>query len=248
MAADGNSLLEDKAGDKVADKAEDKAADKVADNAEDKAEDKAYVDYSCVAFTDLLASKAPVPGGGGASSLVGAVGIALGSMVGSLTVGKKKYAGVQDDIVALMAEAESLRSDLLTLVGRDAEVFEPLAKAYRLPGDTEEQRAIKDSVMEDALVAACLVPLEIMEKCCRAIEVTAGFADKGSALAISDAGAAAVLCRAALEGASLNVFINTKTMKDRERAASFNKKAESMLEKYVPMAEDIFARVRVKVG
>lgn len=210
--------------------------------------DKAFIDYSCVDFVNVLASKAPVPGGGGASSLVAAVGIALGSMVGSLTLGKKKYADVQSDIEALMDEAKGLREDFLELVGRDAEAFGPLAKAYGMPKDTEEQRADKDRVMEAALVDACLVPIEIMEKCCRAIEVIAGFAEKGSAIAISDAGVASACCRGALEGASLNVFINTGAMKDRKVADSFNQRANAMLEKYVPMAEEIFARVRSKVG
>lgn len=215
------------------------------DNASKKATD--FIDHSCAAFTEALASKAPVPGGGGASSLVAAIGIALGSMVGSLTLGKKKYADVQNDIEVLMGEAEELRKAFLNLVGRDAEVFEPLSRAYALPKDTEEQLAERDRVMEEALADACLVPLEIMEKCCRAIEVIAGFAQKGSAIAISDAGVAAACCRGALEGASLNVFINTKAMKNRETAESFNERADAMLDKYVPMAEEIFINVRGKL-
>lgn len=206
-----------------------------------------FTNKSCKEFVDALASKAPVPGGGGASSLVGAIGVALGSMVGSLTLGKKKYADVQEDMEALMAEAEGIRETLLRLVDRDAEVFAPLARAYGMPKDTEEQREEKDRVMEDALWEACSVPLEIMECCCHAIEVISEFAKKGSVIAISDAGVAAACCRAALEGASLNVFINTKAMKIRERAGVCNAKAIYLLDKYVPMAEKIYSEVRESI-
>ena len=199
---------------------------------------------SCEAFVEVLASKAPVPGGGGASALVGAIGTALGNMVGSLTLGKKKYADVEADIVALKGRADRLQAELLELVQKDAEMFEPLSKAYGLPKETEEQRAEKARIMEAALKDACGVPLEIMEKCCEAIELHRDFAAKGSALAISDVGVGVTCCRAALLGASLNVFINTKSMTDRACAEEINGKAEEMLSKYVALADEIFADVR----
>ena len=83
-------------------------------------------------FLKQLASSAPVPGGGGASALVGALAISLGNMVGSLTTGKKKYADVEDDIQELNAKSEKLRLELLSLMAKDAEVFEPLSKAYEI--------------------------------------------------------------------------------------------------------------------
>ena len=201
---------------------------------------------SCEAFVEVLASKAPVPGGGGASSLVGAIGTALGNMVGSLTLGKKKYADVQDDIIALKAKADTLQMELLDLVQKDAEMFEPLSKAYGLPKETEEQKAEKARIMEAALKDACSVPLLIMEKCCEAIELHKEFAAKGSALAISDVGVGVACCRAALLGASLNVFINTKSMTDKAYAAEINEKAEAMISKYAAMADAIFADVRAR--
>ena len=170
----------------------------------------------CNEFVEVLASKAPVPGGGGASALVGAVGIALGNMVGSLTVGKKKYAEVEDEMWELKKKCDELQKDFLRLIERDAEVFEPLSKAYGMPRETEEEKAEKARVMEIVLKDACSVPMEIMEKCCEAIEVIVEFAAKGSKLAISDAGVGAAFCKAALKGASLNVYINTKSMADRE--------------------------------
>ena len=197
----------------------------------------------CNEFVKVLGSKAPVPGGGGASALAGALGTALGNMVGSLTVGKKKYADVEEEMYELKAKADILQAEFLALMERDAEVFEPLAKAYGMPKETQEERDRKAQVMEAALKEACSVPMEIMEKCCESMELIGEFAAKGSALAISDAGVAAAFCKAALFGASLNVFINTKSMEDREYAARINEKAHAMLDQYQPVADEITAQV-----
>lgn len=202
----------------------------------------------CDEFVTVLASKAPVPGGGGASALVGAVGTALGNMVGSLTVGKKKYADVEAEMWELKGKCDKLQAELLTLIERDAEVFEPLSKAYGMPRETEEEKAEKARVMEIVLKEACSVPMEIMEKCCEAIDVIVEFAAKGSALAISDAGVGVIFCKAALQGASLNVFINTKSMKNREYAEELNAKAEAMLAKYTVLADEVFAQVRGRLN
>ena len=201
----------------------------------------------CNEFVEVLSSKAPAPGGGGASALVGAVGTALGNMVGSLTVGKKKYAAVEEEIYDLKAKCDKLQAELLALVERDAEVFEPLAKAYGMPRETEEEKAEKARVMEIMLKDACSVPMEIMEKCCEAIELIKEFAAKGSALAVSDAGVGAAFCKAALKGASLNVYINTKSMADKEYAAQLNAKADAMLEKYPTIADEIFESVLARL-
>jgi formiminotetrahydrofolate cyclodeaminase len=200
----------------------------------------AFADKSCKDFTIELASKASVPGGGGASALCGALGTALGNMVGSLTVGKKKYADVEPEIKATMEKAEKVWRELLDLIQRDADVFEPLSKAYGLPKETEEEKAHKAEVMEKCLKEACSVPMDIMVKCCEAIELQKVFADKGSTLAISDAGVGVAFCKAALLGASLNVFINTKAMTDRPYAEDLNKKANDMIAKYTVMADEIF--------
>lgn len=201
---------------------------------------------SCEQFVEVLASKAPVPGGGGASALVGAIGTALGNMVGSLTVGKKKYAEVEEEMVALKAKSDALQTELLALVEKDAEVFEPLSKAYGMPRETEEEKAEKARVMAIVLKEACSVPMEIMRKCCEAIEIAEQFAAKGSSLAISDAGCAAACLRAALFGASLNVFINTKSMEDRAYAEQVNAEAEQMLKTYGEKADAVFASVRAR--
>lgn len=205
-----------------------------------------FTKESCRDFVTVLASKEPVPGGGGACALVGAVGMALGNMVGSLTVGKKKYADVQDDIIALKAGADRLQDDLLALVQRDAEVFEPLSKAYGMPKETEEEKAEKTRVMEAALRECCDVPLQIMQRCCDAIDLHVEFAAKGTAIAISDVGVGVAFCKAALFGASLNVFINTKSMADRAYAEDINQKANAMLKEYGELADNIYADVAAR--
>ena len=195
---------------------------------------------SCRKFVEVLASDAPAPGGGGAAALVGAIGTALGSMVGSLTVGKKKYADVEAEIIALQGKCSALQKELLDQVEADEKGFVPLAKAYGIPKD-DPARA---ETLEKATVTACQVPVCIMELCCEAMEAIAVFAAKGSRLAVSDAGCAAVCVKAALQAASLNVFINTKTLKDRALAEEMNARCLGMLETYGAMADGIFETVK----
>jgi len=202
-----------------------------------------FIDKSCNEFVDVLSSKAAVPGGGGASALVGAVGIALGTMVGNLTVGKKKYAEVEADIIGLMEKANALQAELLHLVDEDAVVFEPLSKAYGIPKDDPT----REQVMEDALKLACTVPMDIMRLCARAIELHDEFAKKGSVLALSDAGVGAIFCKSALQGASLNVYINTSFMTDKNFASSLEAEADALLAKYCSMADDVFNSVNERI-
>ncbi len=187
-------------------------------------------------FLAKLASSAPTPGGGGAAALCGALGIALGNMVGNLTLGKKKYAGVQEDIAALNAKAEALRAGFVALVDADAEAFAPLSRAYSIPRDDPA----RDEIMEPALLKAAEAPLEIMRKCAEALELISGYAAKGSALAISDAGCAAALCGAAMESAALNVKINTKSMKNRAVADNINAEMNELLQKYFALSQEIY--------
>ena len=199
-----------------------------------------FAQASCTEFVTVLASNAPVPGGGGASALVGAIGAALGNMVGSLTVGKKKYADVEAEIIALKGKCDRLQKDLLDQIALDAKGFEPLAKAYGIPKDDPN----RDRILEEATMVACQVPMKIMELCCESLDAIAVFAEKGSRLAVSDAGCGAVCVKAALQAASLNVFINTKTLKNREAAEEMNKKCLNMLDKYGALADKIFETVK----
>ena len=208
------------------------------------------VEKSCVEFVRMLASGAPVPGGGGASAMVGALGVALGSMVGNLTVGKKKYESVQEDIKAVLEKAKALQDEFMGLVEKDAEVFEPLSRAYGLPRNTEEEKRKREEVMEEALRLACSVPMKIMEKSLEAVSLHEELAVKGSKLAISDVGVGVLFCKSALMGASLNVYINTKLMKDREYALKINEEAGRMLDNGIKRADKVYADVEgvIKAG
>jgi formiminotetrahydrofolate cyclodeaminase len=205
-----------------------------------------FSELNCEEFVKVLASKEPVPGGGGASSLVGAIGTALGNMVASLTLGKKKYSAVREDILSLKAKADAVQADFIALMQRDAEVFEPLSRAYGMPSGTESEKTEKERVMEAALKECCAVPLQIMKKCCEAIELHKEFAAKGTAIAISDVGCGVACCKAALLAASLNVFINTKSMTDDKLAEENNKLANDMLNVYSRLADEIFEDVAAR--
>lgn len=202
-----------------------------------------FTEHSCREFIDVLASSAPIPGGGGASALVGAIGVALGNMVGSLTVGKKRYVDVEEDIIRCKKEADEITKRLLELVAKDAEVFEPLSKAYSLPKSTPEELAKKEEVMAVVLKDACEVPLEIMKTCARGLDLMEEFAEKGSRIALSDAGVGATLLKSALQGASLNIYINTKSMKDCVLAQQLNDETDSLRKTYEKKADEIFENV-----
>lgn len=197
------------------------------------------IDKSCREFIEILSSKEPVPGGGGASALAAAVGMAMGNMTGSLTVGKKNYAEEQNEINELISHGQKLQKELADLVQKDADVFSPLVKAYQMPKETEEEKNAKEKVLERALRDACAVPMNIMEKCGQAMVLCKRFVEIGNKSAISDAAGGAVICRAALESASLNVFINTKSMKDRGYAEEMNKKADALLSEYTKIAQQV---------
>lgn len=194
-------------------------------------------------FIEVLSSKAPVPGGGGACAYVAAAGMALGSMVANLTTGKKKYAEYQQEIDEILEKAELISKELIEYMDKDAESFEPLSKAYGLPKETEEQAAYKEQVMEKALMDASLTPIALMEKIMEALRILDRLSVVGSRLAVSDVGAGVQLCKAALNGASLNVFINTKLMKNTEVAEEMNVKADELLIEGNELADRIYETV-----
>ena len=165
-------------------------------------------------FIEETASKSPVPGGGGASALAGALGMALGSMVGNLTLGKKKYAEQEPEIREILKKAQGVQNRFMELIEEDARIFAPLAAAYGLPKDTPEQAERKEAVLQEALVGATLIPLEIARCTVQALELHKRLAEIGTRIAISDVGVGVALCQAAVRGARLNVLINTRMIKD----------------------------------
>lgn len=200
-------------------------------------------DLNIEEFLELLASSSPVPGGGAASALVGATGVSLASMVGNLTKGKKKYESVQEKINLLVEKGDRLRAIFLELIEEDARGFEPLSKAYSLPKDTEEEKEVRQRILEEALVNACSAPLKIMEACLDSLHLHEELLEVGTKLAISDVGTGALFLKAALLGASLNVFSNTKLMKNRDQAQKLNSQTEKILQKGLKQADQAIQRV-----
>lgn len=193
-------------------------------------------------FTAALASGAAVPGGGAACALVGALGAALGAMVGAISAGKQEGADAMR-LEVLTAQAQALRGELLELVEQDALAFEPLSRAYRIPRDDPS----RPEILEACLHEACAVPLKILRAACQAIELQRGFAALGGKLVVSDAGTGAALCRAALQGAALNVYVNTRLMRNRSTANAANAEAQALTRQYAPLADQICADVAARL-
>ena len=181
---------------------------------------------TCKDFNTVLASKAPVPGGGGAAAMGGAIGMALSNMVGNLTIGKKKYADVEDEVKELVARGEKVIAALEALVDKDAEVFEPLSKAYGMPKETEEEKKLKAETMEACGKTACSVPMDIMRYAYEGIKIHQRMGEIGTMIAISDVACGVVFLKAALISGSLNVIININGIKDAE----FNKAAKAEMD------------------
>ena len=199
-------------------------------------------------FIDELASAAPTPGGGGASAYAGALAAALASMVGNLTVGKKTYADVEDEVRASLARLDALRARLVELVDEDARAFEPLTAAYRLPKATPEEQAAKNAALQQALVGASDVPLAIMRAVADVVDEADYLAHHGSKMARSDAGVAAAFARAASDGASLNIFINAASMDDPAQAARYRGEAESLAARTRERCDELFDFVKTSVS
>ena len=203
---------------------------------------------NCVDFVDVLASKAAVPGGGGAAALAGAIGMALGSMVCNLTTGKKKYAQYEEAIQEILVKAGKLQEELLSMIDKDAEGFYPLSKAYGLPTSTEEEKQYKAETMEKCLIVACEVPMNIVRLCHDSIKLHEELVDKGSKLAISDVGCGVQCLRAAILSAQLNVIINVNSMKDREYAQKIDRECNQLVEDGVKICDEVYKKVLVALG
>ena len=203
---------------------------------------------NCVDFVDVLASKAAVPGGGGAAALAGAIGMALGSMVCNLTTGKKKYAQYEEAIQEILVKAGKLQEELLSMIDKDAVGFYPLSKSYGLPTSTEEEKQYKAETMEKCLKVACEVPMNIVRLCHDSIKLHEELVDKGSKLAISDVGCGVQCLRAAILSAQLNVIINVNSMKDREYAQKIDRECNQLVEDGVKICDEVYKKVLVALG
>ena len=169
-----------------------------------------------VQYLEALSSKSPIPGGGGAAALAAAFAFSLGLMVGNLTLGKKKYADFQEELEGIMKDLEEAKQKAFVFEARDEEVFLPLSQAYSLPRGTEEEQKVYEETMEKCLTEGSLVPAELLELCMEKIPLFSRLQEKGSRIALSDVGVGASFLKTAMESAMLNVYINTKSIKNQE--------------------------------
>ena len=170
-------------------------------------------------------------------SLVAAIGIALGSMVGHLALSKKRYQSIIPEIESVIVKSEKLKRELQYLIEKDAESCESLLKVFKMP------KTEREHVMDAALEEACTIPLEIMKKTIEAIDLHEQLLELGITTAISDIGVGVSFCKAALEGASLSILINTKLMKNDGMKATLNEETEWLLQTGMEKANAIFHEV-----
>jgi formiminotetrahydrofolate cyclodeaminase len=205
-------------------------------------------DQSITVFLNELASKTSTPGGGSAAAIMGAMGAALVSMVCNLTIGKKNYAEVEEELKSVLARAEAVRERLMDIIQADVEVFNQVMSAYGLPKDTEEQKAARSHAIQVALKAATEVPLDCARACLEIIKLSQIVAEKGNLNVISDAGVGVLAAYAALRSAALNVYINAKGIKDEAFAKARLAELEKILEGTDTLTESIYQRVNGKLG
>jgi formiminotetrahydrofolate cyclodeaminase len=203
---------------------------------------------SIATFLDDLASERPTPGGGGAAALCGAIGAALVSMVANLTIGKKTYEAVWEDLEAVNTKTEALRAELTRAIEEDVAAFNSVMGAYGLPRATEEEKAKRTAAIQAALKDATLAPLRAVKACFEVIRLSAAVAEKGNLNVISDAGVAVLSANAGLRSAALNVFVNAKAIKDRDFAEKQLAEVNELLAQAAEMTESVYQTVRTKIG
>lgn len=198
-------------------------------------------------FLDELASSAPAPGGGSAAALAAAIGAALVSMVANLTVGKKKYADVQDDIQRILSHSEALRHKCVKLLEDDVAAYTEVIRAYKMPRDTEEQKQARSATIQEALKGATAVPMELAEACVEILNLCPESAEKGNVRAVSDAGVGALMAEAALRAAAFNVWINLGSIKDKAFVQKEGARLNALLEGKAELKEEILKDVEAKL-
>ena len=206
-----------------------------------------YLKESLKTYTDALASGAPAPGGGSAAALVGALGAALNSMVANFTVGKEKFAAVEEDVQLLLSRSEGLRQVLERLTQADTEAYGGVASAQQMPRETEEQKAARSAAMQEALKAAAQVPREAVRAAYEVLEVAKELAEKGNPNLITDVGVAAKFAVAAMECAALNVDTNLAYIKDETYCEACRQEMAPLLERGSSMGAGVWEAVQAKL-
>lgn len=206
------------------------------------------IDKKVSNFLNELASNSPTPGGGSVAALAGALGAALISMVGNLTVGKKKYEDVEEEIKRILSSSEKLRYELSQLIEEDVKVFNNFMSTYKMPKETEDEKKVRAEKIQESLIEAAKVPLKVAHKCLDILSLSKEVAEKGNINVVSDAGVAALLAEAALESAILNVKINLKMIKDEKTKEELSSSIKEILLKEKGQKEKVLEIVEKKIG
>lgn len=206
------------------------------------------IDKKVSNFLDELASNSPTPGGGSVAALAGALGAALISMVGNLTIGKKKYEDVEEDIKKIISSSEKLRYELSQLIEEDVMAFNNFMATYKMPKETEDEKKIRAEKIQESLIEAAKVPLTVAYKCLDVLSLSKEVAEKGNINVISDAGVAVLMAQAALESAILNVKINLRMIKDEKARTELSSSIKEILLKEKGQKEKVLEIVDSKIG
>jgi formiminotetrahydrofolate cyclodeaminase len=202
-----------------------------------------FINYAIKEFIDLLASKEPAPGGGSAAALVGSIGVALSSMVANLTIGKEKFKDKEELMREIVQKNEKLQKELLELIEKDAEAFNKVANALKLPKNNPEEKEKRKEILENALKEASLVPLEVMKKSLEALKILENTLGNSTPNAVSDIGVSALCLKSAIQSAWLNVKINLISIRDKNFVYEIQRQAESLLEDGIQLANRIYEEV-----
>lgn len=209
------------------------------------------IDKSVLQFIDSVASKEPAPGGGSVAALSGAIGAALSNMVSNLTVGKKFYNEYSDDIKASIAKqyeaVEELKAELVQLIDEDTEAYNQVMAAFKLPKDTDEDKAKRTQAIQKSYNLALQVPLRTARQSLEVLKLQSELIEYGNPNAITDIGVSVLLCNAAVEGAILNVKINLSSIKDESIVNEVNKECQNILEKSNQLKLELMDRVNSKL-
>jgi glutamate formiminotransferase/formiminotetrahydrofolate cyclodeaminase len=205
------------------------------------------IDKKVSNFLNELASNSPTPGGGSVAALAGVLGVALISMVGNLTVGKKKYEDVEEEIKRIISSSEKLRYELSQLMEDDVKVFNNFMATYKMPKGTEDEKKVRAEKIQESLIKAAKIPLKVAYKCLDILSLSKEVAEKGNINVVSDAGVAVLMAEAALESAILNVKINLRMIKDEKVRAELSSSIKEILLKEKGQKEKVLEIVEGKI-
>jgi len=205
------------------------------------------VDYKVIDFINEVDSVSPAPGGGSVSALVSAISAALARMVGHLTVGKKKYAeldaSIKKEFEESFAKMEKLKNELIILIDEDTDNFNLVMDAYKMPKETDEEKAVRSKAIESATIKATKTPLKVVTLSLEVLKLLNIFIEHGNKNALSDVGVAALLALAGLKGAILNVKINIPSIKDAILVEDLKAKCKACYDEGVRISNDIEVKV-----